>query len=214
LDRLGFSPAETDEEFDANKTLADVIKSKDARLLEGFPVLLTNAAQEYDFDYDKTFKQLTKKEEKEDFRALLLLTFALFQYYHISFYWSTKLLERLAKQDVAYLKNLKNALTHDKNITLGNKHFHSYRFKEIFNNYFEQDKKKTRELKANYEDLSFEYALSQVFSPKQKELFKKKLYGNVLNKTEREYYSRTVKRKVAALANPELHRLAQKLMEH
>ena len=44
-------------------------------------------------------------------------------------------------------------------------------------------------------------------------LFKKKLEGLPLTKTEKEYYSRTVKKKVVALANPELHRLAQKLME-
>jgi hypothetical protein len=62
--------------------------------------------------------------------------------------------------------------------------------------------------------LSLEYALSQVFSPKQKELFRKKLDGLPLSKTEKEYYSRTVKKKVVALANAELHRLAQKLMEY
>jgi len=35
-----------------------------------------------------------------------------------------------------------------------------------------------------------------------------------MNKTEREYYSRAVKKKVAALANTDLHRLAQKLMAY
>ena len=58
-----------------------------------------------------------------------------------------------------------------------------------------------------------EYALSQLFSPKQKELFKKKLEGTPLTKTEQEYYSRTVKKKVIALANPELHHLSRKLLE-
>ena len=47
-----------------------------------------------------------------------------------------------------------------------------------------------------------------------KELFKKKLNGERLTKTEKEYYSRTVKKKVSALANPELHRFAQKLMDY
>jgi hypothetical protein len=63
------------------------------------------------------------------------------------------------------------------------------------------------------EEPSLEYALSQLFSPKQKELFQKKLKGELLTKTEKEYFSRTVKKKVAALANPELHRLAQKLKD-
>ena len=44
------------------------------------------------------------------------------------------------------------------------------------------------------------------------ELFKKKLDGVPLTKTEREYYSRSVKKKVVALANPDLHRLALKLL--
>jgi hypothetical protein len=35
-----------------------------------------------------------------------------------------------------------------------------------------------------------------------------------MTKVEKEYYSRKVKKKVAALANPELHRLAQRLMEY
>lgn len=52
-----------------------------------------------------------------------------------------------------------------------------------------------------------------MFSPKQKELFKKKLEGLPLTKTEREYYSWSVKKKVSALANAELHRLAQRLMQ-
>jgi hypothetical protein len=47
----------------------------------------------------------------------------------------------------------------------------------------------------------------------QKELFKKKLEGLPLTKTESEYYSRTVKKKVVALANSELHRMAQRLLQ-
>lgn len=35
-----------------------------------------------------------------------------------------------------------------------------------------------------------------------------------MTKTEKEYYSRAVKKKVVALANPELHRLAQRLMTY
>ena len=55
--------------------------------------------------------------------------------------------------------------------------------------------------------------MSQMFSPKQKELFKKRLEGLPLTKTEQEYYSRSVKKKVVALANAELHGLARKLLE-
>jgi hypothetical protein len=50
----------------------------------------------------------------------------------------------------------------------------------MFNNYFEKDAEKSRQLKHKHEELSFEYALLQLFSPKQKELFQKKLNGELL----------------------------------
>jgi hypothetical protein len=52
-----------------------------------------------------------------------------------------------------------------------------------------------------------------LFSPKQKELIKKRLEGLPLAKTEQEYYSRSVKKKEVALANMELRGLARKLLE-
>lgn len=214
LSRLGFSLMETKEDFDVNKTLAEVVKSKDTRLWEGFPVLLANAAQEYYFNYEQVLKNLTKRQEREDFHALLLLSLALYKYYNLSFGWSNRLKKRFSNQDLVHLKKLRNSLVHGKVASFGNKRFHSSRLKKTFSNYFEQDAEKTRQLKEKYEDMSLEYALSQLFSPKQKELFKKKLKGEPLKKTEREYYSRAVKKKVSALANPDLHRLAQKLMDY
>jgi hypothetical protein len=53
--------------------------------------------------------------------------------------------------------------------------------------------------------------LSTLFSPKQKELVLKKYHGESLNKTEQEYYSRVVKKKIEALANSELRRIATAL---
>jgi hypothetical protein len=37
--------------------------------------------------------------------------------------------------------------------------------------------------------------------------------GEPMTKTEREYFSRTVRKKLRALANTDLHRLAQRLLE-
>ncbi len=71
----------------------------------------------------------------------------------------------------------------------------------------------SRQRKEKYEEYSLAFALSQMFSPKQKELFKKRLEGLFLTKTEQEYFSRSVKKKVVALANAELHGLARKLLE-
>ncbi len=65
------------------------------------------------------------------------------------------------------------------------------------------------ELKSEFD---LEFALAQVLSPKQRDLFLKRLKGEKMTKTEREYFYRVVKKKVAALANSELHRLAQDMM--
>lgn len=50
--------------------------------------------------------------------------------------------------------------------------------------------------------------LDLLFSEKQKELVFKKLRGQHLTKTEREYYSRVVKKKLAAIADGEMQELA------
>jgi hypothetical protein len=55
--------------------------------------------------------------------------------------------------------------------------------------------------------------LELLFSEKQKELIFKKLKSQHLTKTEREYYSRVVKKKLAAIAAPEIHELAAALTQ-
>ncbi len=84
----------------------------------------------------------------------------------------------------------------------------------MFNRYLQGGESEVKDLNARQEELDLEYALSQVFSPKQKELFFKKLKGEKLTKTEKEYSSRVVKKKAAALANSELHTLAKKYLKY
>jgi hypothetical protein len=50
--------------------------------------------------------------------------------------------------------------------------------------------------------------LDLLFSDKQKELVYNRLKGRHLTKTEREYYSRVVKKKLVAIADPEMQELA------
>ena len=106
------------------------------------------------------------------------------------------------------------SLAHDELFPLCGTQFQPARLKGMFELYFAKESEKSQQRKDKSDELSLEYALSQLLSPKQKELFKKKLDGLPLTKTEKEYYSRTVKKKVVALANAELHRQAQKLMEY
>ena len=152
------------------------------------------------------------KEEKDLFHRLMLMAGSLFSHYHLSFSWWNKLQKGLSKKDKALVKRWKNDLANNQTLKCNDVAFDPERLKELFEIYFEKKTEKDRRRKDKYEEFSLEYALSQVFSPKQKELFKKRLEGLSLTKTEQEYYSRTVKKKVVALANSELHSLSKKLL--
>ncbi len=213
LSKLGFPMFETSEEPDVNETMAEVVKSHETRLWEGFPVLLANAAESYQFAPEQVKQLLSKKEQKDHFHRLVLLAGSLFSYYHLSFSWWNKLKKGLSKEEKALVKTWRNNLAHDRSLKFNNVELDPQRLKGLFELYFEKKAEKDRRKKEKYLEFSLEYALSQVFSPKQKELFKKKLEGLPLNKTEQEYYSRTVKKKVVALANSELHSMSKKLLE-
>lgn len=213
LSRLGLPLMETSQDFDVNQTLAEVVKSHEARLWEGFPVLLANSARDLRFDYQRVCENLATDAENEDFKRLLILSAALYESFHLSFYWMKQLLDKFSDQDKSRVKQVRNALAHDQQFSLGDREFQPARLKGMFELYFEKDAEKTRQRKDTYEEMSLEYALSQLLSPKQKELFRKKLDGLPLSKTEKEYYSRAVKKKVVALANAELHRMARIVVE-
>jgi hypothetical protein len=213
LSKLGFSMLEPDEDVDVHETLATVVKEYDTRLWEGFPVLLANAAESYQFDLEKVEKQLTKKEQKLRFHHLILLSGSLYSFYHLSFPWWNRLKKNLTDEDKTLLRKWRNFLAHNKTLEFKDVKLNPERLKGLFELYYEKKAEKDKQRIAKYEELSLEYALSQIFSPKQKELFKKRLEGLPLTKTEQEYYSRRVKKKVVALANSELHSLSKKLLE-
>jgi hypothetical protein len=55
--------------------------------------------------------------------------------------------------------------------------------------------------------------LDRLFSPKQKDLVFKKLNGESFTKTEREYYSRVVRKKLKAIANSQVGDIANRLTQ-
>jgi hypothetical protein len=70
LSKLGFPMFEPSEEPDINEILAEVVKSHDTRLWEGFPVLLANAAESYQFTPEQVKQQLTRKKQKDNLHRL------------------------------------------------------------------------------------------------------------------------------------------------
>lgn len=208
---LGYPLLNREENVDVNLVLGEVVESRDLRLWEGFPLLLANAVVRGSFGYDKVKAAFKKKADSECLLQLLLVSFVLYEVLNLDFSWVNTLRKTLSYKKTDY-DNMLAKFKKGKELLVCGKALSPERLKNTFDNYFKEEEQKLSELVVMKEEFGVEYALSQVFSPKQKELFFKKLRGEKLTKTEKEYYSRVVKKKVVALANPELHRLAQKIM--
>jgi len=174
LSKLGFPMFEPNEDPDTNETLAEVVKNNDARLWEGFPVLLANAAENYQFSLGQVLQELDTEEQKQLFHQLVLLSASVYSMYHLSFSWFNKLKKDFSDKDKKRIKAWRNNLVHRQALQDGDDQFDSKRVTGLFELYFEQKVEKERMRKEKLQEFSMEYALSQIFSPKQKELFKKK----------------------------------------
>jgi len=213
VNALGFPLFGVEEDQNANLTLADMVRSLDLRFWEGFPVVLASSAEKGLFNYDLVNRYLKKPLDKPNLLSLMDLSLALYKFFNLKFSWADKLYYSLSvvrrRKVMAFLDTLRS----DGELNVAGSGMSSQRLKTVFDNYFSQSQTKLNDLLSVKDELSLEYSLSQVFSPKQKELFLKKLKREKLTKTEKEYFSRAVKKKVLALANPELHRLSQKLLD-
>lgn len=210
LGKLGYPLFEREESLDVNATLAEVVQSKDLRLWEGFPLLLANSAERDLFNYDMVRSHLKRPFDRLSLPKLVLMSLVLYKVLNVKFSWADRLYKSLTFKKKDYDEIL-GRLKKGEELLVANKPLSPERLKNTFKNYFKEEKFKLTELVSMKEEFGLEYALSQVFSPKQKELFLKRLRGEKMTKTEKEYYSRVVKKKVMALANSELHRLAQKV---
>lgn len=210
---LGFSLFGVEEERDANSTLADMVKSRELRLWEGFPVVLANSAEKGLFDYDKVNWYLKRPSYKSYLDSLMVMSLAVYRFFNLKFSWAEEFRKSLSNERKKECAVFFNKLKNNSDFNVGGRTMSAGRLKNGFNNYFSKSQEKLNELLSVKDELSLEYSLSQVFSPKQKELFLKRLKREKLTKTENEYFSRVVKKKVLALANPELHRLSQRLLQ-
>lgn len=213
LNMLGFPLFETEELQDVNVTLAEVVTSKEPRLLEGFPVVLVNSTEKGLFDLNKLKEHLKKPSDRSCLDALMIMSLALYSVFNLNFSWADKFYKTLSAERKKKVKDLAAKLKKNEDFKVGDQDMSPQRLKSTFANYFNQTQNSLNDLFSLKREFNLEYSLSQVFSPKQKELFLKKLKGEKLTKTEKEYFSRVVKKKVLALANPELHRLSQQVLK-
>jgi hypothetical protein len=214
LSKFGFQLLNNSNLQDANATLAEVAKSNELRFWEGFPVVLAYSADKNLFDYNKVMKYTPHDSDKSNFNSLMDMSLALYKLLNLNFSWANKYYKSLDDQRKNEFNNFLFKLKNNEEFMLRHKNMSAERVKAVFNNYFNQSHSQLNDVVSVKNQFDLEYALSQMFPPKQKELFMKKLRNEKMNKTEREYYSRVVRKKVQALANSELHNLAQKLSRY
>ncbi len=212
LGRLGYALIRPEtrkvKAYEVLELLAELAESEDPRLVEGFPVVLANCAQR---DLKLNFRTLLSRHKSDSrkqqvLEKLLLLSSTLLAQQGLDI---PKNLESLSKSLKAKYGDL---LTNDV-VDLGNKvTLSNERLRNALNRYAANlsTSKSTRDRAKNRQRRSFQlnYYLSTLFAPKQKELVLKKYHGEPLNKTEQEYFSRKVKKKLEAITNKEVMRVA------
>ena len=215
MSQYGYSLLQPDQMADPNELLTALSQSDDVRVLEGFPVVLANALQKRQNAVDLRAAENLLKDEpaRERFQRLTALSFYLFGVF--GFEDLKPFGYELPGEGSPLLQELRDCMEHGRPMPLGKKTLDPGRVRRTFLNYFVQARASDAfESKAQLrEDFRREHNLSVFFAPKQRDLLQKKLRGEPLTKTEREYFSRVVKKKLLALADPDLQRLAQKALQ-
>lgn len=213
LSMLGFPMFEGDFLQTTNATLAEVVKSKDIRLWEGFPVMLANSIEKQWFNYKEIQKHLGTMKVVSRLDSLIAMSLALYDVLNLDSTQIVKFRRQFGPEKTQEeLKYFIQKLRNNEDFMLSGQKMSSERVKTAFSNYYNETETRFANLSSEKKQYDLQYSLSQIFSSGQKELIMKKLRGEKLTKTEREYFSRVVKKKVLALANPELHALSQKLL--
>ena len=211
LAQFGYELNQPMHNYKGEDVLLNLLKENDSRLLEGFPVAyesILNKQKHLEWENPKwNFAKTLSGEEHTKLLNLLLLTYLLFKLYgeDKSKLMSTEnVLSKLSSRWKDSLKSVEERFSHSDSVKLSDKvELSTERLKNQYRNYVvHATHKETDALKLSME---LEFLLSQFFSPKQKEVLKKRLTGEELSKTEKEYFYRVVNKRLKALANTNLH---------
>jgi len=215
LAQYGYSLIHPDQVTDPNELLVALAKSKDLRLLEGFPVVLANALEKdaERLNLTSTEQRLKNKVIRKRFDELVVLSFYIFKVFGLD-----KLSMVAYPKGVADEKRqaeIRNSVLKNRPLEIDKVILDVERVKHTFLRYYLHGREeKLAENKSKLrEEFRQEFFLSLFFAPKQRDLLRKKLHGESLNKTEREYFSRVVKKKLMALVDPDLQRMALKVLQ-
>jgi hypothetical protein len=212
LGELGYRLFTPEKEKPGNKKVLDVLDalsvSKDSRLIEAFPVVLANCAHRgIKLDIGNLLSRYGHRSQKRANLEKLIIA-------------GIELLNELDLEKPEGLEAVIEGprtrhgnLLADKNIPLGRGFSVSIeRLRNALRRYAtdleRSESALEKERKRQFRSFQRNLHLSTLFPPRQKGIVLKKVNGELLSKTEQEYYSRVVKKKLEALANGEIRKIA------
>jgi len=198
------------------EVLTALLDQDDARLLEGFPVVFLNMLKEQDkakWEMDGWQAKGLSDRAKARLPYLLALSAHLFKLYKMEANYERRALNILTKlnKGTEVLSRVAEAFEKSESVNFDGFEFLPERFEKAFQTYVLQPSNDPAVEKKKHA-LEQELLLSEIFTAKQKALLRKREEGKRLTKTEREYFSRVVKKRLKVLANDELHQLANRLL--
>lgn len=199
---------------DVMEILNELADSGDPRLVEGFPVVIAYCA--YKRQKLNIMELLSKHEEgslrRKNLEKLFYVSAELFKEGNFEQPVDLLAVSKSLRTEYGDLLS-KDEIDLSEGVSLSTE-----RLRNTFRRYTE-DFKKTKtnqDMARDRKKRSFRLNLylSALFSPKQKEIVLKRYHGQPLTKTEGEYFSRTIKRKLEALADDELVKLARRVIKN
>ncbi|MFH0985908.1 MAG: hypothetical protein V1882_10310 [Candidatus Omnitrophota bacterium] len=217
LTRYGYVLSAPQDSMNPEEVLKALLDQEDMRLLEGFPVVLAHALSGHGTLQweDKKWspgKELFSKV-KERWTVLMGLSLLLFRLFGLPKPLEDRAYQLLKKSPDGekVLGGLEKDFSGSGEVLAAGMRFSAERLKNSFRNYvLLQDQEGG--LQEQKDSLEFELRLSELFTPRQKELLAKRLDRKPFSKTEREYYYRVVKKRLKALADERVYQMARKLV--
>lgn len=202
---------------DPEAVLELLVKQTEPRLMEGFPVVLFNALRER-----ATLKWELSKWNPEDalgakgsqrLAGLLAVSYLLFRLFGVEGNVQERVVHLLSKfkEGTKKLKEYEQPFLASTSLTLDDQVLSSERWKNTFRRYY-LSPHDSQELDKRTHALQLELLLSTIFTPRQKELLRKRAERAPMTPTERNYYYRTVNKRLKVLANEEVHQMARRLL--
>jgi hypothetical protein len=212
---LGFRLLTPEKRILSDKRVLDVLDglsvSEDPRLIEGFPVVLANSFHrgiKLDID-DLLSRHGQGSQERIDLEKLVLASLDLLDQEGLD---QPDGLDSITDSLRLKYGNLldKETLELDRKRSVSTERLRNT-LRRYATDLDRSESALEREKKNQLRTFMMNLHLSTLFSAKQKDLVLKKLKGEPMSKTEKEYYSRVVKKKLEALADSELNKVAATL---